>query len=151
MTSATSRPRNFNQKQLLFKELFVGTLIYCVVLGFFNDYTAIVSAKSFSTIFMASIVLEILTYIAFIIKSHLVETLKHRKGAIYKVLLFFSVWLVLFLSKFVFIWIIDRLFGSYITIHGFFGILFVVLSVTIIHKLADITFKKLGDQQVAPH
>ena len=41
-----------NSHQLLFQEIFIGTLIYAVVLGFFNDYTNIVSAKSFSTIFL---------------------------------------------------------------------------------------------------
>jgi hypothetical protein len=58
-----------NAKQLLFKDLFVGTLIYAVVLGFFNDYTSIVEAKSFSSIFLASIVLEILTFLTFYLKK----------------------------------------------------------------------------------
>ncbi|WP_207843499.1 hypothetical protein [Williamsia soli] len=57
----TSEDRPFNSKQLAFKELFVGALIYAVVLGFFNDYTSLVYATSFSTIFFAAIVLEILT------------------------------------------------------------------------------------------
>lgn len=134
----------FNNKQLLFQELFVGTLIYAVVLGFFNDYSSIVNAKSFSTIFFASLVLEVLTYLAFQLKARIINTLKGREGLTYSILMFFGVWLVMFMSKFVFIWILDVLFGSYININGFFGILLVVLCVTVLHKVAVYTFKRLG-------
>ncbi len=126
--------------------MFVGTLLYAVVLGFFNDYTSIVTAKSFSTIFYASFVLEILTFLAFSLKSKIINWLKDRKGTFYKVLMFFCIWLVMFLSKFVFIWVVDSIFGDYININGFFGILLIVLSVTIVHKLADKVFLMLGEK-----
>jgi len=136
----------FSSKQLLFKELFVGTLIYAVVLGFFNDYTSIVYAKSFSTIFFASIVLEVLTYLAFLLKSKIITLLKDYSGVLYRVVTFFCVWFVLFISKFVFVWAIDLVFSDDINIKGFFGILLVVASVTIVHKLADMVFMELGDK-----
>lgn len=141
------KPKNqlFNKRQLAYAELFIGTLIYVTVLGLFNDYTSIVQANSFSTILFASIVLEILTYLAFKLKTNIINTLKNRQGAIYRVLMFFSVWLIMFLSKFVFIWALDILFGNYIEITGFFGILAVVLSVTAIHRLAFYVFKRLGN------
>jgi len=135
----------FNSKQILFKELFVGTFIYAVVLGFFNDYTSIVVAKSFSTIFLASLLLEILTFLAFMLKKKIVKSLKDRDDLASKVLMFFSVWLVMFLSKFVFVAAIDFTFGDNININGFFGILALVLCVTVIHKAADKIFVSLGD------
>ncbi len=134
-----------NPRQLLFKELFVGTLIYAVVFGFFNDYTSIVYAKSFSTIFLASIALELLTYLAFLLKKKIIQRLKQHQGKHYRFLTVFGVWLVMFSSKFVFIWVIDFIFGSNIAVNGFFGILLLVLCVTIIHKLADKLFILLGD------
>lgn len=115
------------------------------VLGFFNDYTAIVEANSFSTIFLSSIILEVLTYLTFQLKGSIVAWLKKRQGALYKVLMFFCVWLIMFSSKFVFIGVINIIFGDYITIYGFFGILFVVLCVTILHKLSYKVFQQLGD------
>ena len=138
------KTKPFTSAQLAYQELFIGTLIYVAVLGLFNDYTSIVSAKSFSTIIYASIVLELLTYLAFQLKSAIIAWLKNRKGAVYKILMFFNVWLIMFLSKFIFIWALDVLFGDYISINGFFGILLVVLSVTAIHKLAYCVFKLLG-------
>lgn len=135
----------FSSQQLIFKEVFVGTLIYAMVLGFFNDYTSIVYAKSFSTIFFAAIVLEVLTYLAFLLKHMIISQLKDKQGVAYRAFMFFLVWLVMFLSKFVFIWTIDLAFGDNIAIQGFFGILWLVLCVTVAHKLADRTFIKLGD------
>ena len=142
-----SKTDYFTNRQLIFQELFVGTLIYIVVLGLFNDYTSIVYAKSFSTIIYASLILEILTYVAFQLKSKIVSFLKKKPQQIYKILMFFSVWLIMFLSKFVFIWFLDIFFGNYIEVKGFFGILLVVLCVTIIHRLAYYIFKSLGQSQ----
>jgi hypothetical protein len=134
----------FSPAQMLFQELVIGTLIYTTVLGFLNDYTSIVYAKSFSTIFFASIVLEFLTYLAFQLKGAIVSWLKDHDGLPYRILMFFCVWLVMFASKFVFIWALDLLFGNYININGFFGILLVVLCVTVLHKLTYHVFKMLG-------
>lgn len=88
--------------------------------------------------------LEVLTYLAFQLKARIINTLKGREGLTYSILMFFGVWLVMFMSKFVFIWILDVLFGSYININGFFGILLVVPCVTVLHKVAVYTFKRLG-------
>lgn len=135
----------FNPNQLLFKELFVGTLIYAVVLGFFNDYTSLVYAVSFSYIFFASVVLEVLTYLAFLLKKAVVKRLKQYEGARYKAAMIFSVWLIMFLSKFIFVWVVDVIFGDNVNINGFFGVLALVICVTALHKLADYVFVKLGD------
>jgi len=142
----TTKKEVFNGRQLYFEEIFVGTLIYAVVLGFFNDYTHIVEADSFSTIFMASFVLQILTYYTFALKRRVLELIKDRRGVLYNILRFFSVWIIMFLSKFVFVWVVDLIFGVTINIHGFFGILAVVATVTIASKLKDFVFHKLGDK-----
>lgn len=135
----------FSLAQMAFQEIFVGTLIYVVVLGLMNDYTEVVSARSFSTILFSSVALEVLTFLTFKLKGKIVSSLKSREGAIFRFLTFFSVWLVMFLSKFVLVWALDFLFGEYISIKGFFGILAVVLAVTVIHKLAYYVFRRLGD------
>lgn len=61
--------------------------------------------------------------------------------------MFFSVWLVMFLSKFIFVWVLDLIFRAYIHIGGFVGILLVVICVTIVHKLAYQLFKLLGGKK----
>ena len=135
---------SFTARQLLFKELFVGTLIYAVVLGFFDDYTSVLEARSFSYIFMAAIVLELLTCGAFAVKNAIVRKLRHRESRASVVLMALGVWFVMFVSKFVFIWAIDLIFGDEVNINGFFGIFIVALVVTVMHRLADWVFVRLG-------
>ena len=137
--------RSFNSRQLLFKELFVGTLIYTIVLGFFDDYTSIVEAKSFTYIFLAAIVLEVLTCMALAVKDAIVGHLRPRGTRRAIALMAFGVWFVMFSSKFVFIWAIDVVFGEDVNINGFFGVLAVALIVTVTHRLADIVFARLGE------
>lgn len=135
---------NFTSRQLLFKELFVGTLIYAVVLGFFDDYWHLVYAESFSVLFFAAFVLEILTYLTLWSKKKIIASLKGREGWAVKVAMFFTVWFIMFISKFVFLWAIDGIFGDAVNIYGFVAILVLAVSVTVIHKLADYTFIALG-------
>lgn len=136
-----------NPKQLLFKKMFAGSLIYAVVLGFFNDYTNVVAAKNFSIIFLAALLLSALTYLAFFLKVKIISWLKDKGAFTYRLLMFFLVWLVMFIFKFIFVWTIDFTFGSYMNIKGFFGILAIVVSVTILSRLADQVSTRLGDSR----
>ena len=42
-----------SHKQRIFRDWTLGTLLYAVVMGFFNDYTDLLDVESFSTLFMA--------------------------------------------------------------------------------------------------
>lgn len=143
--STQSPPKQFNPRQMAFKELFVGTLIYVCVLGVLNDYTGIVFAKSFSYLLGASIVLEILTYLTLYAKKTVLSRLEKSRGFGHNALVVLGAWLILFLSKFVFIGVIDLVFMGTVTIYGFFNIFAVVLIVTLAHKLADYVFVRLGN------
>lgn len=139
-----NEPRSFTSQQLLFKELFVGTLIYAVVLGFFDDYTSIVEARSYTYVFLAAIVLEVLTCAAFAVKDAIIGHLRHGDSRGTTALMALGVWFVMFASKFVFVWTIDLVFGDAVNIDGFLGIFAVVLVVTVVHRLADWMFIRLG-------
>jgi FlaA1/EpsC-like NDP-sugar epimerase len=135
---------SFNRRQMAFQELFIGTLIYVVVLGFFNEYTKYVYAKGFMAIFLGSVVLEILTFLVFRLEHQIIGFFKSRTGNLYRILMVASVWGVMIISKFIFVLALDLIFGDYIKVKGFFGILAVVLSVTVIQKLAYKIFARLG-------
>lgn len=139
-----TKEQYFTSTQRIYDELLVGTLIYAVLIGFLNDYTSIVYARSFSTIFFAAVILEILTYLTLLLKARVMTAQKNSLLVTHKAALLFIVWLILFLSKFIFVWVIDILFGDSIVIYGFFGIMLLVLGVTAIHKIADAAFVKLG-------
>jgi len=132
-------------KQQLFRDMVLGTLVYSVVLGFFEDYTDIVNTWSYSTTFFVAVVMQILTYITFWLKSLVVKYFKGKEGKIYQAALVFGVWLILFLSKFVFLAVIDIIFGSSVEISGFIGLIIIIVTMTVSKYLIDLLYAKLAE------
>ena len=127
--------------------MLVGTLLYSVVLGFFNDYTDILHTGTYSTTFLLAIVMQILTYLTYMVKDKFVYWLNSRKNLKSRVLLVFGVWLIIFLSKFVFLWTIELVFRGTVEISGFLGLLLMVVILTVAQKLVEIIYCKLGDKR----
>lgn len=133
-----------NDQQIFYREMVLGTLVYSVVLGFFNDYTKILETSSYSSTFLAAFVLQLLTYYTLFLKKWVGSKFtKHSKKS--KFGFGFSVWLILFLSKFVFLATIDFIFGNNVNISGFFGLMFIVVVMTSLKESIDYFFKKLAD------
>ena len=133
-----------SSEQQLFFDMVLGTLVYAVVLGFFEDYTDILNTWSYSTTFFVAIVMQILTYLTFWLKSLVVKYFKGKEGSMYKAALVFGVWLILFLSKFVFLAVIDFIFGSAVEISGFVGLMIIIITMTVVKQLIDVAYAKLA-------
>jgi hypothetical protein len=131
-------------RQELFREMVLGTLVYAVVLGFFEDNTDILSTWSYSTTFFVAIVMQILTYITFWLKSLVVKYFKGKEGRKYQAALVFGVWLILFLSKFVFLAVIEYIFSSAVEISGFIGLALIIIIMTISKNLIDVAYTRLA-------
>jgi uncharacterized membrane protein YvlD (DUF360 family) len=142
MTSVTTK---MSRKQLLFREMVLGTLVYSLVLGFFADYTDTLIIGTQSTIFAAAIVLEILTLLTFELKNIVVARIKDRRFKYYLPIKYFSVWLIMFFSKFVFLWVIDIIFGTAVEIRGFVALLLMIITMTLVKLAIDKFYQKLAD------
>ncbi len=134
-----------SNKQEIFRNMIVGILLYSVVLGFFNDYTNFLHTGTYSITFSLAIVMQILTYLTYMVKDRVVDWFNGHENPINKVWLVFCVWLVIFLSKFVFLWVIDFVFRGTVEISGFIGLLIMVVILTIAQKLLELIYIKLGD------
>jgi hypothetical protein len=132
-----------NRRQEFFRGMFLGTLLYTVVIGFFNDYTNILSTRSYSITFTLAILLQILTCLTFKVKDFVVQKSKLFEGQKGKFVLVFGVWAVMFFSKFVFLWAIGLVFDESVQIDGFFNIFYVVLAMTLAQKALYFIDKKL--------
>jgi hypothetical protein len=144
-------PQEKNRKQALFRSMLVGILLYSVVLGFFNDYTDILHTGSYSVTFAVAIVMQILTYLTFALKDSTIGWFRRRGGPKHKVGIVFSVWLIMFLSKFVFLAAIAVVFQGAVQISGFIGLLVVIATMTIAQRLVELVDQKLAGQiKIAP-
>lgn len=130
--------------QDFFREMVLGILVYAVVLGFFEDYTDILSTWSYSITFLAAIVMQVLTYFTFKLKGMVVNRFKGREGKKYLVAMVFGVWLIMFFSKFVFLAVINFIFGEAVSISGFIGLVFIILTMTVVKKTIDAFYLRLA-------
>jgi hypothetical protein len=138
-TGNVQRPR-----QRLFHEMVLGTLVYAVVLGFFEDYTEILSTWSYTITFLVAIVLQLLTYLTLWLKALVVRQFRGKEGKKSFALMAFAVWLLMFSSKFVFLGVIELVFGSAVDITGFIGLMLIIVTMTIAKKLIDIAYARLA-------
>src|SRR6478736_9356094 len=136
-----------NSRQRLYRKMVVGILLYSVVLGFFNDYTTILQTRSYSVTFAVAIVMQLLTYLTFALKDRTVRWFRRRGGPQHKVGIVISVWLIMFLSKFVFLGVISVIFRDAVHISGFVGLMLIIISMTIAQKLVDMADDKLADDR----
>lgn len=133
-----------NQKQKIFWDMILGTLVYAVVLGFFEDYTNIISTWSYSITFFVAVVMQILTFITFRLKSQVIKIFKWKEGKKYVAFLIFGVWTIMFFSKFVFLAVIDFIFRGSAEISGFLGLILIIITMTVCKKIIDEVYVKLA-------
>ena len=131
--------------QEIFIQIVVGTLIYSVVFGFFSDYTNFVQTSSYSITFLAALLMQLLVYPTFKLKALVARWFKKKNTKTRKVGLVISIWAILFVSKFIFLEALNLLLGQYIEI-GFIGIVVVIICATILTKLTQMTYIKLGSE-----
>lgn len=133
--------------QEVFTEIVFGTLIYTIVFGFLNDYTNLVAAKSYSTIVLASLLMQLLVYPTLKLKEWLVNWFRQKNTKARKLGLIFTIWGILFVSKFVFLEILLFVFKDSLFISGFVAVLLIILCSTIITQLFKYIYILLGNNK----
>lgn len=131
-----------NRKQEIFLRWVLGTLLYVVVLGFFNDYTELISITSFSTVALASAVLQALTNMTLSLKSAVGTKLKRRGTHI--IIIGLAIWAISFTAKFGFLAVIDIVFGPNVEIASFAGLILLIASMLLLAGFIQLVYSKLG-------
>jgi hypothetical protein len=124
----------------------MGTLLYAVVMGFFNDYTDYLSIQSFSTLFLAALVMQALTFATFSFKGEVSRWYRGRTGTGTRIAHGLSIWAIMFFSKFVFLEVIDIVFGSAVEITSFVGLLLIIATMVISSRLIEMIDSRLAEE-----
>jgi len=90
-----------SDRQRTFARYFTGALIDLVILGLFNEYSDKVHVYDFTTLVLASILLQFLLKWTIIAEHYVLGFFGGRSGFAWKSLKIFVAWLILFGSKFV--------------------------------------------------
>ena len=137
-----------SNRQRLFLLYFVGALVDLVVLGLFDQYSDKVYVESFTTMLLASIVLQFLLKGTIAVEHWVASHFKGKAGGWWKALRFFCAWLVLFGSKFVILEALDIAFGDSVSFegvfHGIVWLIIVVITMVIVEELVVRFYRKLA-------
>ncbi len=137
-----------SDRQRLFLLYFVGALVDLVVLGLFDQYSDKVFVDTFSTMLLASVVLQILLKATIAVEHKVAAYFNARSGGFNRFMRFFCAWLVLFGSKFVILEALSFAFGDSVkfegVLHGIVWLIIVVVTMVIAEEIVVRIYRKLA-------
>lgn len=137
-----------SDRQRLFILFFTGTLIDMVVLGLFDEYSDKVYVNSFTTLLLASVVLQVLLKATIAAEHRVLALFKGKEGAAWKGFKFFTAWLILFGSKFVILEALSLMFGDLVgfegILHGIVWLIIVVVTMVVVEELTARFYRRLA-------
>jgi hypothetical protein len=134
--------------QRLFVLYFTGTLIDLVVLEFFDEYSGKVYVDTFTTAFLAAVVLQVLLKLTIAAEHRVLARFAGKTGVWWKSLKFFVAWLILFGSKFVILEALSFAFGHNVhfegVLHGIVWLIIVVVTMLAVEELVARIYRRLA-------
>jgi hypothetical protein len=121
----------------LFRAWTTGTLLYVVVMGFFDDYTPYLQIRSHSTLVLAAAVLQVLTMGTLMLKQVVKARIQGPSNEQRAVAVGLAIWAILFVSKFVFLGVLDLVFGASVQVSGFLGLTAIVAATLVVDKALE--------------
>lgn len=122
-----------------FRDWTRGTLTYVVVMGLFDDSTTLLTVDSFSVLIFLALVMQALTAATLLLKDRTIARLRGRPGGPNRIRLGLSVWAIGFFSKFVFLWVLELIFGSAVEVEllGLILVIAAMLAVDFVIQRVD--------------
>ena len=121
-------------KQQIFLKYFSFTLMDLIVLNIFAEYWDKVNITSFGVSLFIAITLQILLKMTIALEHRISNYMKSNEKLDKKILHIFTTWFILFVSKFVMLWILQLIFADSIVFSGaYHGVVaFIVLVIAIL-------------------
>ncbi|MCW8964067.1 MAG: hypothetical protein OQL16_09735 [Gammaproteobacteria bacterium] len=127
-----------NNRQRLFIRYFTAILVDLVVLNLFDEYWDKVVINSFTISLFAAVVLQLLLQLTLVFEHRMASYFKSKSGKAFVALRWLSTWLVLFISKFIILWVLDISFGDEVlflgVLHGLVAFIVVVFAILLAEK-----------------
>lgn len=136
-------------RQRTFVSYAMDVLIYLVVLNLFVEYWDAIVIDSFTISIFTAIVLKILLDVILAAEHRVAEYFSQRDRPLSKVLRVLATWLILFLSKFLILEVIDLIFGDHVELGGFLQVLSLVIVMMVAREAFNQVYNRLGDEQTA--
>ena len=116
-------------------------LVYTTVLNLFVEYWDAIVIDSFTISLFTAVVLKILLDLLTTVEHHV----KGFVSRFNEVLGYVSMFVVLFLSKFVILEVIDIIFGDHVELGGFLNVVVIIITLMVARELTVRAYLALGE------
>ena len=122
-------------------------LIYLLVLNLFVEYNPNIVIDSFTISIFTAIVLKILLEIILRFEEIVGDFFKSRPGRLSNLMRIISTWVILFLSKFLILEVIDLIFGEHVELGKFLDVIVLVISLMVAREIFQRIYISLGERE----
>jgi|tagenome__1003787_1003787.scaffolds.fasta_scaffold19397983_1 hypothetical protein len=146
MASIAESEIRVTRRQQLFASWVADVLVFIVVLNLFVEYQPKVIAESFTISIFTAVVLKLLIDAIAGTEHRVSGWFKRREGSGWRLLGLVTMFVILFLSKFVILKVIDIVFGDRVTLGGFVQVFVLVVTMILARLALTWTYRRLGRQ-----
>jgi hypothetical protein len=137
------------RRQLIFFSWTKDVLIYVVVLNLFVEYVDKVVIDSFTISILTAVLLKALLDVILAIEHRVGHFFGAQTGTLSRFLRIMSTWLILFLSKFLILEVVDLVFGDHVELGNFVSVLALVITLMIARQVFQQIYIGLGSSETA--
>jgi hypothetical protein len=135
-----------SSKQRRFASFTTDVLVYTVVLNLFVEYWDQIVIDSFTISVLTAVVLKVLLDALIAVEHRLSEAIRPHSA----LLAVLATWLVLFLSKFVVLEVVDVLFGDEVELGKFLDVVVLVIALMLAREVFGRIYAALGPDEPTP-
>lgn len=145
----SAKQETITRRQEIFFSWTTDVLIYIVVLNLFVEYNPKIVIDSFTISILTAILLKILLEIILRFEHRVAEFFKSRPGRLSNFLRIMSTWIILFLSKFLILEVVDIVFGDHVELGKFLDVIILVIALIVTREVFQWIFISLGERDPA--
>ena len=138
------------RRQLIFFSWTKDVLIYVIVLNLFVEYVEKVVIDSFTISIFTAILLKALLDVILGLEHRVAHFFEARPGKLSKFLRIMSTWVILFLSKFLILEVVDLVFGDHVELGKFVQVLSLVIALMVAREVVQRIYMALGSGETEP-
>lgn len=138
------------RRQLIFFSWTKDVLIYVIVLNLFVEYVEKVVIDSFTISIFTAILLKALLDVILGLEHRVAHFFEARPGKLSKFLRIMSTWVILFLSKFLILEVVDLVFGDHVELGKFVQVLSLVIALMVAREVVQRIYMALGSSETEP-
>ncbi len=132
-------------RQEIFLSWTTDVLIYIVVLNLFVEYNPKIVIDSFTISILTAILLKILLELILRFEHRVANFFKSRPGRLSNFLRIISTWIILFLSKFLILEVVDIVFGEHVELGKFLDVIILVIALIATREVIQRIYFSLGE------